>query len=263
MLVAGIWVVLLGTSLIIVAVVALAMRWHSLLLIRRLHSTPRMTCSELSAAARLPRRVLVSGTTAPGPAGSLISPGNRIPCVWYRFAVNELVEGVVPGDPFGSAATTLVRRQHDGLIAVDDGTGSVLLDVDIAVNHVSGKGIIAPLVDDAALSRRDRVDAGSPIANLEAAGLLPRRAYGQVWRKPVQLREELITAASPVTVLGRPRRKDGRVVLGRGVLSAADPLSWVAVLDADTRSSSALVRFFPVGVVVCAVGVVLVLIGVR
>ena len=263
MLVAGIWVVLLGTGMTIVAVVALAMRWHGLLLIRRLRAAPRMTCSELAAAVGLPRRVLVSGTTAPGPAGTVTSPGHRIACLWYRFAVNEVVEGGVSGDPFGSAATTLVRRTHGDLIAVDDGTGSVLLDVDIALNHVSGTGIVARLLDDAELSQTVRADAGSPIANLETAGLLPRRAYGLVLRKPVQLREELITADQPVTVLGRPRRKDGRVVLRRGVLSAADPLGWLAVLDADTRSSAALLRFLPIGVVVCAVGVALILIGVR
>lgn len=69
--------VLLGTGLVIVAVVVLAIRWHSLLLIRRLPAAPRLTCAELSSAGRLPRRVLVSGRTVPGPAG----PSSR-PAIW-------------------------------------------------------------------------------------------------------------------------------------------------------------------------------------
>lgn len=263
MLVAGIWVVLLGTCLIIVAAVVLAIRWYSLLLIRRLRTTPRLTCAELTSASQLPRRVLVSGTTAPGAAGILTSPANRIPCLWYRFAVNETVEGSVSRDPFSSGATTIVRRTEGSPIAVDDNTGSVLLDVDIAVGHVSGKGIIVQLLDEAALSGRHHADAGSPMANLEKAGLLPGRVYGQVLRKPLLLQEDIITADSPVTVLGGPRRKGGRIMLGRGVLSAADPESWIAILDADNRSSAALLRFFPIGSVVCAVGVVLILIGVH
>jgi hypothetical protein len=68
-LVAGAWVVLLGTGLIIMAAVTLAMRWPSLLLIRRLRAAPRLTCAELTAIGQLPRQALVSGMTAPGPAG--------------------------------------------------------------------------------------------------------------------------------------------------------------------------------------------------
>jgi hypothetical protein len=88
------------------------------------------------------------------------------------------------------------------------------------------------------------------------------RAYGPVLRKPLLLQEQVITAGHPVTVLGRPRRTGGRVIIGRrGVLSAADPETWIATLAADTRSSAVLLRFFPIGAVVCSVGVVLILAG--
>ena len=144
------------------------------------------------------------------------------------------------------------------------GTGSVLLDVDLAINHVSGKGITAELLDEAALSRVHPADAGSPLGNLERAGLLPGRAYGQVLRKALLLQEQFIPADRLVSVLGRPRRKGGRVIIGRrGVLSAADPETWVATLAADTRSSAALLKFFPIGAVFCSVGAVLILVGVQ
>lgn len=96
------------------------------------------------------------------------------------------------------------------------------------------------------------------------AGLLPGRAYGQVLRKPLILPEQFITAGHPVTVLGRPRRKGGRVIIGRrGVLSSADPQTWIATLVAGTRSSAALLWFFPIGAIVCSAGVVLILAGVH
>jgi hypothetical protein len=260
-LVAGVWIVLLGTGLIIVAAVVLAIRWSSLLLIRRLRGAPRLTCAELTSAGRLPRRALVSGMTAPGPAGPLTSPGYLVSCLWYRFAVTER-----PGeqDPFRDVSTAIAHGTRGGPVAIADGTGSVLLDVDLAINHVSGKGIIAELLDEAALSRAHQADAGSPMGNLERAGLLPGRAYGPVLRKPLLLQEQFIPAGHPVTVLGRPRRRGGRVIIGgRGVLSAADPETWVTTLAADTRSSAALLRFFPIGAVVGAVGVVLILAGVQ
>lgn len=53
-------------------------------------------------------------------------------------------------------------------------------------------------------------------------------------------------------------------MVGRpGVLSAADPEIWIAALESGTRSSAALLRFFPIGAVVCSAGAVLILIGVR
>jgi hypothetical protein len=264
-LVTGIWVVLLGTGLIIVALVVLAIRWQSLLLIRRLRGASRLTCAELTSTGRLPRRVLVSGVTAPGPAGILTSPAFRVSCLWYRFAVTELVAGEsAPGGPFNRAANSLARRTEGGPVAVTDATGSVLLDVDLAIDHVSGKGIIAELLDEGALSRAHPGDAGSPLGNLERAGLLPGRARGLMLRKDLRLQEQFIVAGQRVTVLGRPRRQGGRVIIGRrGVLSAADPETWVATLAADTRSSAALLRFFPVGVVVGAVGVALIVAGVQ
>ncbi|MEP7026124.1 MAG: hypothetical protein ABJB47_20445 [Actinomycetota bacterium] len=142
--------------------------------------------------------------TAPGPGGTLTSPGFLISCLWYRFAVNELVEGTVSGDPFSFSSTAIARGTGGGPIAAADGTGSVLLDVDIAANHVSGKGIIAQLLDEAALSRVRHADAGSPMANLEKAGLLPGRAYGQVLRKRLMLREQVITADRQVAVPADP-----------------------------------------------------------
>lgn len=57
------------------------------------------------------------------------------------------------GDPFRDASTALARGTKGGPVAIADGTGSVLLDVDLAINHVSGKGIVAELLDEAGLSR--------------------------------------------------------------------------------------------------------------
>jgi hypothetical protein len=270
-LVAGLWVVLLGTGLIIVTLVTLAMRWHGLLLIRRLRAAPRLTCAELARPGRLPRQALVRGTTAPGPAGTFTSPGHRVPCLWYRFAVTELAGGEPSaGDAFRPSATALARRAESGPVAVADHTGSVLLDVDLAINHVSGRGIIAELLDDGALpraglrwqARSGPAGSGSPLGNLERAGLLPARARGLVLRKTLLLREQVITAGQPVTVLARPRRRGGQVLLGgRGVLSSADPDAWLATLADDTRSSAALLKFLPIGAVVGAAGVVLIVLG--
>jgi hypothetical protein len=262
-LVAGVWVVLLGTGLLIVALVVLAIRWHSLLLIRRLRGAARLTCGELAAAGQLPRQVLVSGVTAPGPGGTLTSPGFGVPCLWYRFAVTEPAQGETgTGDRFSDRSASIARGSGGGPVAVADGTGSVLFDVDLAISHVSGQPIVAELLDEGALGRGHHAAAGSPLGNLERAGLLPGRAYGPVLRKALLLQEQFIPAGRPVTVLGRPRREGGRVVIGgRGVLSAAEPAAWAATLADDTRSSAALLRFFPIGAVVCSVGVALILAG--
>ena len=58
------------------------------------------------------------------------------------------------------------------------------------------------MLDEGALSLAHPADAGSPLGNLEWAGLLPARAHGLVLRKTLLLQEQFIPAGAVVCSVG-------------------------------------------------------------
>jgi hypothetical protein len=258
MLVAGIWIVLLGICFVIVSLVIIGFRWQNLLLLRRLRAAPRLGCGAVAAGRR---PVVVTGTTAPGPAGLLRSPAYDVPSVWFHTDVIRIE------DKYASASESrirpLVTLGAGEPIGVTDRTGTVLLD--LALVRPAGPPVVRRHGEQAGLSRRHRAEeSGGGMARLEAAGLLPGAVYGTVLARWSDLREEVVEPGQPVTVLGRPRRdRSGAVRLGRpGAVSTDPPDAWIERLLATNASDAFMLRMLPIGLAVAAAGAALVAVAV-
>lgn len=267
MIVAGLLVVLLGTGSLIVSVVILIGRLHDRLLLRRLRAAPRLTCQALLVAGRLPRSVVVTGETAPGPNGVLRSPAFDVPCVWFDTDVAP-VEGGVGSAPVENHP--VLRRSARGPIGVTDDTGTVQLDLKLLLKNRKTSPIVQNLSEDASLSHAHRAVSGSGMERLERVGLLPGSAYGLVMRRHLTLREQLVEAGRPLTVLARPRRAPavlhlvnrGVLLRPRGAISPLGPDAWIDSLQGEISASAADLRFFfPIGVGTSVLGVVLIVIS--
>jgi hypothetical protein len=264
MMVAGILVFLLGTGIIIVTLVGLVIGVHYRLLLRHLRSAPRLSCADVASRTRLPGRVLVTGTMAPGPAGLLRSPAYDRPCVWYRT-------GLMTYDQSGASFNSVeyqsahFRRDSNGPISVADCSGAVLFDIALIRHANDASPFSTTLTEYPKLSLAHRADAGSATARLEQAGLIPVSAYGIVLRHNLVLREQFIEPGSQVTVLARPwRTTSGAVILGRrGALSINEPDAWIKQVEADIVAGVVLLRLFAIGLAIMAVGAALTAIGIS
>ena len=264
MIVAGWLVVLLGTSLVLVSLLAMVMRAGERRLVRRLTAAARWSCSAGQAAGRLPRYVLVSGRTAPGPAGLQRSPAYDAVCVWFRTDVlREDPEGGFSSQDVAADSKALVRRTAPGLIGVADHTGRALVDLRRVPNRL-GDDLVTRRTEYTTLSRRYPAGDGSALHRLERAGLLPARAHGLIFGRSLEVREEFIAPDQPITVLGRPRRqRDGSLLLTRSLaISSDDPDRWVSRAHEDVASSGTLVRFLPIGLAVSVLGAAFLTVGV-
>jgi hypothetical protein len=249
-----------------VSLIALVFRLHSRLLLRRLRAAPRLDCGALrTAGRRLPRSVLLTGMTAPGPAGLLRSAAYDLPCVWFRTDVVRMDEDAAPADELRSSQSggMLMQGSAGGPIGLTDHTGTVLLDLKLVLSGGAKAAVVRRRGEEAKLSLAHRADGGSGMARLEQAGLLPGSAYGKVSRRGVDLREEFIEPGRTVTVLARPRTASGgAIILGRpGAMSTDEPDAWIENLEARTASDAVMLKMFAIGLAVGAVGIALILAG--
>ncbi|MGF7239429.1 MAG: hypothetical protein ACQSGP_31400 [Frankia sp.] len=265
MIVAGAWIVLLGTGLIVVSLIFGAFRLQNRLLLRRLRAARRLDCGALLNGGRLTRSVLLTGTTAPGPAGLLRSLAYDTPSVWFRTDVIGVYDDSAPSDEQRSQSRTLVKRSAGGPIGITDPTGTVLLDLKLILSPRGKTAIVRRRGEEASLSLAHRADeAGPGMARLEKAGLLPASAYGLLLARRADLREELIEPGQPVSVLARPRRdRAATVLLGRpGGLSATGPDVWIESLQATVASDAMMLKLLPIGLAVAAAGTAVIAVGV-
>jgi hypothetical protein len=195
----------------------------------------------------------------------LRSPAYDKPCVWFRTDVIAVDDDSVPHEAARGASRALFRRGEKGPISLTDPTGTVLVELKIALRGSMNRTILKHLTEDARLSRAHRAAAGSGMARLEQAGLLPSSAYGLVMRRQLDLREEFIEPGREASVWGRPRRTaGGAIILGRrGALSPDKPDTWIEKLEAEIVSGALLLRLFPIGIVVSVFGVALIVAGVH
>jgi hypothetical protein len=263
-IVAGAWIVLLGTGLVVVSLVFLAIRVQNRLLLRRLRAAPRLDCAALLNGGRLARSALVTGTTAAGPAGLLRSLAYDTPSVWFRTDVIAVTDESAPSDEQRSGSRVLLNRSAGGPIGIADPTGTVLLDLKLILSP-QGTAIVRRRGEEASLSLKRRADeAGPGMARVEKAGLLPAAAYGVVLARRSDLREQVVEPGQSVTVLGRPRRgRAGAVLLGRpGALSTNEPDAWIESLQATVASDAIMLKLLPIGLAVAAAGIALIAVGV-
>jgi hypothetical protein len=260
--VVGTWIALLGTGFFIVALIFAAFRVQNRILLRRLRTAPRLDCGALLKSGRLPRSVLVTGTTAPGPAGLLRSAAYDTASVWFQTDVIRVYDDSTPPDELRSQSTELLKRSAGGPIGIADSTGTVLLDLKLILTR--GRVIVRRRREEAALSRTHRADeAGRGMARLEETGLLPASAYGPILARRSDLREDVIEPGQRITVLARPGRDRSDVVLLGlpGAVSTSVPEAWIENLQAVVAADAMMLKLFPVGLALVTAGVMVIAVG--
>ena len=203
---------------------------------------------------------MVSGRTAPGPAGLLRSPACDSVRVWFRTdALRAALEGSGSIHEVAADSRALFRHTAHGLIGVADNTGRAFVDLSHA-QHL-GDDLVTRRNESTALSRHHPPGDTSALQRLDRAGLLPARAYGH----PLELREESIGPDQRITALGRPRRQsDGSLLLARGLaISGDDPDQWISRAHRDVAGSGSLVGILPTGVAVSVLGAALIAMGTK
>jgi len=176
---------------------------------RHVRRAPVRTCAELIAAAHRARLVLLSGATAAGPGGPVVTPLSGRAVDWYRLTVWRAYD-----DGEGTATGALWRYDASPEFRVDDGTGVVPVAVELLDRRIDGDD--APPVLATKEFAKDRLDRLRRWSAVPAD--LPARieAEDDVWAV-----EETLESGTPVTVFGRPARRRGgpRMVAARAARS--------------------------------------------
>jgi hypothetical protein len=170
-------------------------------------------CANLLAARRLPRRAAVYGRTVAGPDGQLVAPASGRRCVWYETVVTEVVAD--------STGAVLARHTAGAPMGLADRTGPVGVDPALVVRE-----LVEPTDRRPAVVREtvdDEVDWS------RVAKLAPHRERADPGS--YRLTERVVDAGRWVYVLGRPVRRDGRIVLRR---------RWLGVSGVSGRSGKAI-----------------------
>src|SRR5450755_4441456 len=134
--VVGVLLVVLGIGWPVLVVPCMVV-WHFLLgegpghTRRKAARMPLWTCEQLNSAGSLPRRVAVTGVTAPGLHGLLRAPVSGEDCVWYESAV--INDFSVNESPHHWAC----RLAPESFVAVADGPARVFLNIPLITNHFS------------------------------------------------------------------------------------------------------------------------------
>jgi hypothetical protein len=195
-----------GLVLLALAAIALLVAVHRGRLARRLTDTPALSCAALVEADPLPGRVILAGQARPGAADTLVGPLSGEPCVWYRLDLRL--------NRPGAKRRPVFRYATPGPVTVDDGTGAI---------HVSGAAFGRFLWDEdinrglhVDLVEHTFLDVGQHPEMTErmlAAGIFDLHQIGHRRRAWYELHEMRLVEGKQVTVLGRPRRADGGVLL--------------------------------------------------
>lgn len=187
----------------IVLVVAFAEHRRS----RRLKLAPVVSCGELNQAGKLPRRVLVRGVLRSGAGGPVIAPLTGEPCAWYQLEIRE--------DPVSEEDPLNITTRASSTVYLDDGTGWVALSDDM----------LGTFFWDTEL-RRGAAHGHYGTAHADGEELRPALArLRAVCPAPfgpntsldgISVRELHYRDGTAVTVLARPRRSAGGVLLAAG-----------------------------------------------
>jgi hypothetical protein len=199
----GVVVAGLGSLLLLASAISSALGLTEWVSSRRFVRTPVMTCQELASVPRLPRRVLVTGRVRTGPAGPVTAPLSGGTGPWYSVQVRTVIE---------DEGTRSSVRSFPDVLTLEDGTGRVLL---------AGGALRTMLLDDDARTGITRGHFGGRYAtDDELPALLPRLAAlglsvdrRRALSGDVTVYELRCHDAAPVTVLARPRRTGGGVML--------------------------------------------------
>jgi hypothetical protein len=245
--VVGVVLVVLGIGWPVLAVPYMVV-WHFLLgegpgrTRRKAARMPLLTCEQLNSAAPLPRRVAVTGVTAPGLHGLLRAPVSGEDCVWYEsavindFSVNE------------SRRDRACRLAPESFVAVADGPARVFLTPYLARKLIGPKSaaVMTQAIDEVTpvhrAARLGQWDApGHTARRRKLPGRRVHATAGYQARQVLHLHflrtrhfsicETIVRPGMEIFVIGKPSRKPGvgivlkvpfRPISGVSSLSAAD-----------------------------------------
>jgi hypothetical protein len=237
----GVFLLLLAAGFVGVGVRLLLRRTGDRRLLRRLTSAARPELGRLSGS--LPRSVLVTGLTAPGPEGVLVAPAYRTDCVWYR---TEVISDA------GDTPRLHLRREGGGdFLVLMDGTGSVR----IPAGSTEPMGLLS---ESLTLTKGQKPAPGTGLARLDQAGLVPADTYPWLGLRTLDVRETTVGIGVPVSVLGRPRTTSGGVVIGRAAVSSQTPEDWIRRLEQGIAGAGQSAVALPlIGLALAALAVVM------
>jgi hypothetical protein len=255
--VVGVIAVFFGFCFVVVALITVLLRFGETRLLRRVRAAPRRTCAELLAPGPLPRSVLLTGRTAPGRDGVLRSPAYDTECVWYETDL--------------SSGANEDRRLHLRLTAggdsirLEDGTGSVLLDLGVIRQVATADHLRQWRHETTAISRHGEISSGTGVIRLQESGVLPDSVHPRFGHRQLDLSEETIAVGLEVSVLARPERTahgESVILRRKGLARHRAPDAWIARLEEDRRTALQMIIVFPlIGVALTALGAGLIWIG--
>jgi hypothetical protein len=257
--VVGVLLVVLGIGWPVLVVPCMVV-WHFLLgegpghTRRKAARMPLWTCEQLNSAGSLPRRVAVTGVTAPGLHGLLRAPVSGEDCVWYESAV--INDFSVNESPHHWAC----RLAPESFVAVADGPARVFLTPYLARKLIGPKSaaVMTQTIDEVTpYTRRPGWDNGTRLATLRDEGSFPARVFTprQDTRRASYLflniplitnhfsiSETIVRPGMEIFVIGKPSRKPGV-----GIVLKVRPISGVSSLPAadvhrylDSRATRSL-----------------------
>jgi hypothetical protein len=171
---------------------------------RKTARMPMWTCEQLNSAGSLPRRVAVTGVTAPGLHGIMRAPASGEDCVWYEstvindFSVDE------------SRRDWVCRLAPESFVAVADGPARVFLTPDLARTRIgpeSAAVVSLTIHEVTPHTGRPGWDDGTRLAT------------------HFSIRETIVRPDMEIFVIGKPSRKPGVgiVLKAPSVSSLASP----------------------------------------
>ena len=240
---------------------------------RKAARMPLWTCEQLNSAGSLPRRVAVTGVTAPGLHGLMRAPASGEDCVWYEstvindFSVDE------------SRRDWVCRLSPESFVAVADGPARVFLTPDLARKRIGPKraAVVAQTIHEVTpYTGRPGWDNGTRLATLRDEGSFPAYVFTPrrdarrycifipLRTKHFSIHETIVRPDMEIFVIGKPARKPGvgivlkvpfRLISGVSSLSTADVHRYLA--SRATRSLRLIGISFIAGLALIPIGDVL------
>src|ERR1700680_887598 len=275
----GVALVVLGIGWSMLAVPYMVV-WHFLLgwgpgrTRRKAARMPLWTCEQLNSAGALPRRVAVTGVTAPGLHGLMRAPVSGEDCVWHESTViNDFSDD--------QRRDWECRLCPESFVAVAEGPARVFLTPDLARKRIGPKSAaVATLtIDEVTRTGRPGWDDGTRLATLRGEGSFPAyvftprgdRSHGKYFSlssgpttKHFSISETIVRPDMEIFVIGKPSRKPGvgivlkdhfRPISGVSSLPAADVHRYLA--SRATRSLRLIGISFVAGLALIPIGVLL------
>ena len=242
---------------------------------RKAARMPLLTCEQLNSAAPLPRRVAVTGVTAPGLHGLLRAPVSGEDCVWYEstvindFSMNE------------SRRDWACRLAPESFVAVADGPARVFLTPYLARKLIGPKSaaVMTQTIDEVTpYTGRPGWDNGTRLATLRDEGSFPADVFTPRWdtrrgryyifiplrTNHFSIHETIVRPDMEIFVIGKPSRKPGvgivlevpfRLISGVSSLSTADVRRYLA--SRATRSLKLIGMSLVAGLALIPIGYLL------